>query len=254
MTRPPRFPRSAAGRHAHQGVPARGLRRRRRARRVPGPVAGRPGRPHRALPGRRPAGRRSRTSRGTSWSAASSALQVISTDLAMTAAVGRRRPGALAHLVRQPGRPPELAAVRRAARDDRALAGAAAAVEGRAARRRVRAVELVRAHRYRVGRCRHRGVERHGRRHPRVLPGGAGRPRARDLQRHRRGRSTSPITAATCSTGSASIPPSRRSSSSGGSPGRRACRCCCARPSGSTRRRSSCSAQARRTPPSSRRR
>ena len=35
---------------------------------------------------------------------ANQALQTISADLSMTAAVGRRRPGALAHLVREPGR------------------------------------------------------------------------------------------------------------------------------------------------------
>ena len=56
---------------------------------------------------------------------------------------GRRpgaRPRALAHLVRQHGRPLGQAAVRRPARRDRALAGAAAAVEGRAARRRLPAL------------------------------------------------------------------------------------------------------------------
>ena len=71
-----------------------------------------------------------------------------------------RRPGALAHLVRQPGRPPGRAAVRRAARDDRALAGAAAAVEGRAAGRRVRAVQLVRAGGGGIGGRGDRGVRR----------------------------------------------------------------------------------------------
>ena len=42
------------GRAAHPRVPARGLRRGGRARRVPGPCAGAAGGPHRALPGRRP--------------------------------------------------------------------------------------------------------------------------------------------------------------------------------------------------------
>ena len=85
---------------------------------------------------------------------------------------GRRgRPGALAHLVRQPRRAPGVAAVRRAARDDHALAGAAAALEGRAARRRLRAVQLVRAGRGGVRRRDHRGVQRDAVRRAGRLPG-----------------------------------------------------------------------------------
>ena len=63
----------------------------------------------------------------------------------MAAAVGGGRRAALAHLVRQPGRRARRAAARRAARADRALARAAAAVEGRAARRRLPALVLGRA-------------------------------------------------------------------------------------------------------------
>ena len=54
-----------------------------------------------------------------------------------------------------------------AARGDRALARAAAPVEGRAARRRLRAVELVREGRARGRRPRDRGVEGLARGHPR---------------------------------------------------------------------------------------
>ena len=49
-----------------------------------------------------------------------------------------RRPRPLAHLVRQHGRPPRVAAARHPARRQRALPRADAAVEGRAARRRLR--------------------------------------------------------------------------------------------------------------------
>ena len=49
----------------------------------------------------------------------------------------RRRPRALPHLVRQHGRPPRLAAARHPARRDRPLPRADAALEGRAARRRL---------------------------------------------------------------------------------------------------------------------
>ena len=57
MTDGQRGPPASGGSHADPGVPARGLRRGRRARRVPGQGARQAGRPHRALPGRRPRGR-----------------------------------------------------------------------------------------------------------------------------------------------------------------------------------------------------
>ena len=61
------------------------------------------------------------------------------------------------------GRARRQAAARRAACGHRAQPGAAAAVEGRAARRRLRAVVLVRTHRAGGGRRRDRGVRRHAR-------------------------------------------------------------------------------------------
>ncbi len=57
------------------------------------------------------------------WDALSdSVLRVFSEDLSMAEAVGGRGGGALAHLVREPGRAPGLAPVRDTARRDRALA------------------------------------------------------------------------------------------------------------------------------------
>ncbi len=79
-----------------------------------------------------------RTASRTRGSAdANAALRVLSTDLSMAAGGVRSRPGPLAHLVRQHGRALGEAAVRRTARRDRPLAGAAATLEGRAARWRL---------------------------------------------------------------------------------------------------------------------
>ena len=97
----------------------------------------------------------------------------------------RDGPRPLPHLVRQPRRHARLAAQRRPARALRPLPGAAAPVEGRAARRRVRPVELGRAHRLRAGGGRHRRLRRHARGHPARLPAGGPGQGARRPQRHR---------------------------------------------------------------------
>ena len=107
---------------------------------------------------------------GRRWTAPTPRCAPSGVDLAMAAGLRRRGPGALPHLVRQPRRPPRQAAARRPARGDRALPGAAAALEGRAARRRLRAVHLGRAHRDRGRRRGDRRVRRHARRHPALLP------------------------------------------------------------------------------------
>ena len=75
------------GRAADPRVPARGVRRRGRARRVPGARAGAAGRPHRALPGRGPPGH---AVAHQPWDRAArrQVLQVFSTDLSMADAVG----------------------------------------------------------------------------------------------------------------------------------------------------------------------
>ena len=99
----------------------------------------------------------------------------------------RRRRRAQPHLVRELRRPPVLDAARHPAHRDRPQPRAAEAVEGRAARRRLRRFELGREDRLRVGR-RGGGRERgHARRHPAQLPLARSRQGARDLQRHRRG-------------------------------------------------------------------
>ena len=69
-------------------------------------------------------------------------IRTLGVDLAMVGRLRRRGPRPLAHLVRQHGRPPRRAAARRPARRQRALPGADAAVEGRAARRRLRRLQL----------------------------------------------------------------------------------------------------------------
>ena len=164
---------------------------------------------------------------------------------------GRRRRGRRArpqpHLVREPRRPPRQARARHPARRHRPLARAAAAVEGRAARRRLRAVVVLRADR--AG-GRRRGDRRLGgdaARHPRRLPGDRARARRGDLQRHRRRASTRPIPAPTCSSATASTPIARRSCSSAASRARRACPTCSTPRSSSTRPPSSCCAPARPT-------
>ena len=86
------------------------------------------------------------------------ALRAMSIDLSMTAGVEGAEVVHSPHLVRAPRRPPGEAHLRHPARGDRALARAAAAVEGRAARRRLRAVELVREGRARGRRRGDRGL------------------------------------------------------------------------------------------------
>ena len=125
---------------ADPGVSARGVRRRRRARRLPRPRAARAASTSRCTafgaPARRGAARRRTPARRARRRQRRRCRPSASTWRWPTA-VARRRPRALAHLVRQPRRPPRHAAVRHPARRHRALARAAAAVEGRAARRRL---------------------------------------------------------------------------------------------------------------------
>ena len=127
----------------------------RKLRRRPGPLHGR----HR---GTRRASRRTPTP--ADLVGANPALRTLGTDLAMAAGLRGQRRRALAHLVRQPRRPRRQAAARRAARDDGAQPRAAAAVEGRAARRRLRPVVLGRADGDRGRRRGRRRVGRHARR------------------------------------------------------------------------------------------
>ena len=164
----------------------------------------------------------------------------------------RHRPGPLPHLVRQPRRPPGQAAARRPARGLRAQPGADAALEGRAAGRRVRRVELGRADGVRVRRRRDRGQRRDARRRAAHLPRHRPRPRARRPQRHRHRRLAARAEPRPRARARASTPTARASSSSAGSPARRGCRCSCAPPPSS---RPTCSwscAPARPTPPRSR--
>ena len=97
----------------------------------------------------------------------------------------RGRPRALAHLVRQHGRPPRRAHARRPARRQRPLPGADAALEGRAARRRLRPVELGGADGVRGRGRHHRGQRGHARRRAAQLSGRRPGTRARGAQRHR---------------------------------------------------------------------
>ena len=219
--------------HAHrrpvQGVPARGLRRSRRARRRAGPGAARARRRRRAgallrRPPRR-GGHARRTPTCRELADANAALRTLGVDLAMVGGVRRHRPGALAHLVRQHGRPPRRAAARRPARRQRAQPRADAPVEGRAARRRVRRVQSgssgrrtrlptpssrsAPAMREDVLRC-----------YPRVDPD----TRARRPQRHRHRRLVAGARPRRGARSSASTRTARASSSSAGSPARRVCR------------------------------
>ena len=162
---------------------------------------------------------------------ANQALQVISADLSMAAAT------ADADVVHSHTWYASLAGHLSAllhgipARADGALAGAAAAVEGRAARRRLRGVVLVRADRDRVGGGDHRRVPRHARGHPDDLSERAARPCARDPQRHRR----APVRARSADGGAGQVRhrsrPPVRGLRGPGDQAERACRYCCARPS-----------------------
>ena len=97
----------------------------------------------------------------------------------------RGRPRPLAHLVRQHGRPPRRADARHPPRRQRPLPRADAAVEGRAARRRLRPVELGGAHGVRGRRRHRRGQRRDARRRAAQLSVGRPRAGARRAQRHR---------------------------------------------------------------------
>ena len=96
----------------------------------------------------------------------------------------RRRHRPLPHLVRALRRHPRQAAVRHAAGDHRPFAGAAAAVEARTDRPRLRAVELDREDRAGDGRRGDRRLPKHARRHPSPVRRRRGED-ARHPQRHR---------------------------------------------------------------------
>ena len=180
------------------------------------PRAAQPGRPRRALPRRAPAGRhRPRRGRPAARATPTPALRIFAADLVDGGRRGRRRPRPLPHLVHQPRRPPGQAAVRHAPRRHLALARAAPAVEGRAARRRLPAVVVGRAHRLRGGRRRDRGEPGVARRRAASLPGASTRPRSTWSTTASTPTSTSPSPRPTCSSGSASTRPGRRWCSSG---------------------------------------
>ncbi len=175
-------------------------------------------------------------------------------DLRRRPGDGRRgrgvRPRPLAHLVRQPRRPPRQAAPRRAARRHVALARAAAAVEGRAARRRVPPLVVGRADRLRG---RRRDDRRQRRRRRSTCCAATRRSTRRCVHVVHNGidvelvPTRSPATDVVERLG-IDLRPARRSCSSGGSPARRACRTCCAPPCSSTSRPRSCSSPAPPTP------
>ena len=98
----------------------------------------------------------------------------------------RRRRRAQPHLVRELRRASRVAAARHPAHRHGAQPRAAAAVEGRAARRRLRRLELDREDGVRGRRGDRRGERGHARRHPAQLPGARPGEGARHLQRHRR--------------------------------------------------------------------
>ena len=164
----------------------------------------------------------------------------------------RRRP--LPHLVRQHGRPPRRPAPRHPARRDRALPRAAPAVEGRAARRWLRALVVGRADGLRGRRRGHRGEPGHARRHPRLLPHPRSRQGARRPQRDRHRRVRRRPGDRRASRPRASTCPSRTRSSSVASPGRRGSTTWSPLRTASTPTSSSCCARGRRTPPRSARR
>ena len=113
------------------------------------------------------------------------ALEAVSVDLAMAAALERRAARPQPHLVREPRGPHREARARDPARGDGAQPRAAASVEGRAAGRRLRALVLVRADGARGRRRRHRRLCRAPPRPARLLPGGRPGAGERDRQRDR---------------------------------------------------------------------
>ena len=202
--------------HAHrrpqQGVPTGGLRRCRSARRRAGPRPAGPPRHGRAgallrgpaLRGRHHGVRRAVVARGG---------QPGHPHARRRPRDGRRlrrcRPGPLPHLVRQHGRPPRRADARHPARRQRPLPRADAAVEGRAARRRLRPVELGGAHGVRGCRRDRGGERRDARRRAAQLSRGRPRPRPRRAQRHRHHAVVARSPTPTASASSASTPTAR---------------------------------------------
>ena len=217
-------------------VPAGRLRRRGCPRRVPRPRAGAARRRDRPLLGRAAAGRRRAAGRraravGRRSPARAPAARGAAGGVDRPDDGGRRR-GRHArpqpHLVREPRRPPGEADVRRS-RTSRTVAQprAAAPVEGRAARRRLRGLVLLRA-----DGARGRGRDRRrlggdAPRRARLLPGDRPGARARDLQRDRHRASSGPTRRPTRSSATASTRRGRPSSSSAGSRGRRGSPTCC---------------------------
>ena len=217
---------------AHARVPAGGLRRRGRARRVPHPRARAPRGRDRPLLGRRPRRRRPAGGRATGLGRArrAGAAPGRAAGGLDRPRDGRRRRGRRhrpqPHVVHEPRRPPGAAALRHPARRDGAQPRAAASVEGRAARRRLRALLLLRADRARGGRRDHRGLGGDAARRARLLSGDRARAGRGDLQRRRHRGVPAGRAAPTCSSATGSIRSCRRSSSSGGSRARRGCRTC----------------------------
>ena len=156
------YRRAYAGGDDDSGVSAGGLRRRRGPRhRTRGPVAP-PVRGRRALHGRAPAGRVRPPARPRAQGRQRGAVDAVGRPGdGQRRGRGHRR--ALAHLVHRHGRSPGGAAVRHPARADGAFARAAAAVEGRAARRRLPGVVVGGAHGGRGRRRRDRGQLGHAR-------------------------------------------------------------------------------------------
>ena len=228
-----RAPAPRERRAAHPRVPARGLRRRGRPRRVPGARA-------------EPPDRRDRPRLGTEREAPTPPVRAYPAWEALAAArriwprCGRcrstwrwpRASRAPTSSTATPGTRTSPATwpscLRHPARGHRSQPRAAAPLEGRAARRRLRAVVVLRAHRAGGRRRDHRRVRGHARATcsraiRRSIPARVhGRPQRRRLRGVPR-----PTAAPTCSSVTASTRRGRSSSSSGGSPARRACRICC---------------------------
>ncbi len=183
------LPCRSAHRPAHPRVPPGRLRRSGGARRAPGagPACAR---------GRRGALLRGAARRRPGRARAPPAQRAGRRERRAADARGRpvhgrgrrgRRPRPLPHLVRQHGRAPGQDPLRRPARGHGALARAAPAVEGRAARRRVPAVVVGGTHVLRARRCGDRGERGDAARRAGVLSGPRPSARPRGAQRHRHG-------------------------------------------------------------------
>ena len=153
---------------------------------------------------------------------ANAALATIGVDVEMAARIVDCDVVALPHLVRQPGRLPDRPAERHSPCGDGTFAGTDAAVEGRAARRRVPAVVLGRADRLRGGGRRHCGQHRDAGRHPHRLPGHRSGSGAHHPQRHRHRALPAGARPGDAAARSAWTRIVRSCCSSAGSPGRRA--------------------------------